>query len=95
MKMMFIFSVSDKGDSEKMNLKSKRLLWVPAKSQRVFLLPNKTLHNLWFQFLLGISVVPRENEDNGYAKFWGGKQDVLCMSYVKMVTENSLRGMWG
>ena len=61
---MFIFSVSDKGDSEKMNLKS-------AKSQRVFLLSNKTLHNLWFQFLLGISVVPRENEDNGYAKFWG------------------------
>ena len=97
--MMFIFSVSDKGDSEKMNLKTKRLLLVPAKSQRVFLLSNKTLHNLWFQFLLGISVVPRENEDNGYAKFGGGgggKQGVLCMFYVKMVTENSLGGgMWG
>ena len=94
---MFIFSVSDKGDSEKMNLKTKRLLLVPAKSQRVFLLSNKTLYNLWFQFLLGISVVPRENEDNGYAKFWGGggKQGVLCMFYVKMVTENSWGGMWG
>ena len=79
--MMFIFSVSDKGDSEKMNLKSKRLLLVPAKSQRVFLLSNKTLHNLWFQFLLGISVVPRENEDNGYAKFGGGKQGVLVYTH--------------
>ena len=24
-----------------------------------------------FQFLLGITVVPREIENNGYAKFWG------------------------
>ena len=78
MKMMFIFSVSDKGDSEKMNLKTKRLLLVPAKSQRVFLLSNKTLHNLWFQFLLGISVVPRENEDNGYAKFGVGGGVANC-----------------
>ena len=29
------------------------------------------LHNHRFQFLLGITVVPREIEDNGYAKFWG------------------------
>ena len=72
MKMMLIFSVNDKGDSVKMNLKSERLLLVPAKSQQVFPLPNKTFHNLSFQFLLGISVVPRENEDNGYAKFGGG-----------------------
>ena len=33
--------------------------------------PSKILHNLCFQFLLGITVVPREIEDNGYAKFWG------------------------
>ena len=32
--------------------------------------PN-VLHNHCFQFLLGIAVVPREIEDNGYAKFWG------------------------
>ena len=31
----------------------------------------KILHNHCFQFLLGIAVVPREIEDNGYAKFWG------------------------
>ena len=32
-------------------------------------LPNqKKIHNHCFQFLLGITVVPREIEDNGYAK---------------------------
>ena len=29
------------------------------------------LHNLCFSFLLGIAVVPREIENNSYAKFWG------------------------
>ena len=33
-------------------------------------LPPKILHKHCFQFLLGITVVPREIEDNGYAKFW-------------------------
>ena len=28
------------------------------------------LHSHCFQFPLGITVVPREIEDNGYAKFW-------------------------
>ena len=31
----------------------------------------KILHNDCFQFLLGITVVPRGIQDNGYAKFWG------------------------
>ena len=37
-------------------------------------LPPQILHNHCFQFLLGITVVPREIQDNGYAKFffWGG-----------------------
>ena len=26
--------------------------------------------NLVFQFLLGFTIVPRQIEDNGYAKFW-------------------------
>ena len=34
-------------------------------------LPLKILHNHCFQFPLGITVIPREIEDNGYAKFWG------------------------
>ena len=34
-------------------------------------LPPIILHNHCFQFPLGITVIPRETEDNGYAKFWG------------------------
>ena len=37
-------------------------------------LAPKILHNHCFQFLLSITVIPREIEHNGYAKFffWGG-----------------------
>ena len=35
-------------------------------------LPLRILHNYCFQFLQGITVVPREIENNGYAKCWGG-----------------------
>ena len=39
------------------------------------------LHNHCFQFLLGITVVPREIEDNGYVIFFsgvgGGEQGVV------------------
>ena len=34
--------------------------------------PPQILHNHCFQFLLGITVVPREIQENGYAKFGGG-----------------------
>ena len=33
-------------------------------------LPPNILHNLWFSFLLGITAVPREIDNNAYAKFW-------------------------
>ena len=32
---------------------------------------SQILHNLCFSFLLGITAVPREIENNAYAKFWG------------------------
>ena len=32
----------------------------------------KILHNLFFSLLLGITVIPREIENNAYAKFEGG-----------------------
>ena len=32
---------------------------------------HKILHIYCFQFLLGITVLPSEIEDNGYAEFWG------------------------
>ena len=36
-------------------------------------LPTRILHNHCFQFLLGTTVVPREIQDNSYAKcFFGG-----------------------
>ena len=34
-------------------------------------LPPKILHNHCFQFLLGITVVPREIEYNDYSRVWG------------------------
>ena len=49
------------------------------------------LRNHCFQFLLGITVVPREIQDNGSAKFFlggreGGREQTKCiMVYVKMV----------
>ena len=33
-------------------------------------LPPKILRSHCFQFLLGITVIPRETKDNGYAKSW-------------------------
>ena len=46
------------------------------------------LHKRYFFhfFFRGITVVPGEIEDNGYAKFWG---EGLTMVYVRMV--NSLK----
>ena len=35
-------------------------------------LAPKILHNHCFQFLLSITVIPREIEHNGYAKLGGG-----------------------
>ena len=37
-------------------------------------LPSKILHKLCFSFLLGITAVPREIENNAYAKFWGANK---------------------
>ena len=35
---------------------------------------KKHLHNLCFLLLLGITAVPREIENNFYAKFWGANK---------------------
>ena len=43
----------------------------------VTLFTPKILHNHCFQFLLGITVIPREIEGNGYANCCGGKQGAL------------------
>ena len=47
--------------------------------------PPRLLHIHCFQFLLGITVVPREIEDNGFASF--GRVNTRCIkAYVKMVS---------
>ena len=42
--------------------------------QNTLCLPPKLLHNLGFWFPLGISVVPKEIEENACTKFWGAKK---------------------
>ena len=51
-------------------------------------LPPKGLHSLCFSFLLGITAVPRETENNAYANFffWGGGVGIRCiMGNVKEI----------
>ena len=43
-----------------------------------FCLPPKILYILCFQFLLGITVVPGEIENNAYATFWGKNNSGRC-----------------
>ena len=45
-------------------------------------LAPQIFHTHCFQFLLGITVVPREIEDNGYEKFFG--QASYIIFYMKM-----------
>ena len=43
----------------------------------------KILHNHCFQFFLRLRIVPRETENNGYAKcFWGDKKIIMVFSEV-------------
>ena len=43
-----------------------------ATSENTLGLSPQILHKHCFQFLLGLTMVPRENQNNAYAKF-GGK----------------------
>ena len=38
-------------------------------------LSPKILHKHCFQFLLGLTMIPRENKNNAYAKFWGKNKE--------------------
>ena len=61
----------------------KRYIYSPiAHLPKYTLFTPKTLHNLSFLFLLGITVVPREMKDNACAKFWGTTR---CIIDVKKV----------
>ena len=56
-------------------------------------LPPKILHKHCFQFLLGIIFVPREIEDNSYAKF-GGKQGAFWSVLDRVQQMNSTAIPW-
>ena len=43
----------------------------------LFVSPKFCISIYCFQFLLGPFYLPRENEDNAYAKFWADKQRAL------------------
>ena len=59
-------------------------------SRKTPYLPPQILHNLCFSFLLGITAVPREIENNAYAKFWGankvhyGRSREMCKWCIKL-----------
>ena len=40
------------------------------------------LYKHCFQFLLGLTMVPRENKNNAYAKFWGQTKGIMVFSEV-------------
>ena len=43
---------------------------------------SQILRNLCFSFFLGITAVPREIENNAYAKFWGANK-VVQVAYSR------------
>ena len=51
----------------------------------LFVCRPKILHKHCLQFLLGFKMVPRETENNVYAKFWGDKQ--ITLWYVMVFLE--------
>ena len=54
----------------------------------LFVCHPKMLHKRCFQFLLGPISLPRETEENAYAKFWGDKHRALW--YVMVLLEWSI-----
>ena len=46
-----------------------------GKYHNTLCLSPQNLHKHCFQFLLGLSMVPRENKNNAYAKFWGTNKE--------------------
>ena len=70
-----LFNFANYPHSIAMELKVSKEIWDPSIhhfhiDDNAPCLPARLLHNHCCQFLLGITIVPREIEDNGYAKFW-------------------------
>ena len=51
----------------------------------LFVCHRKILHKHCFQFLLGPFSLPRETEDNAYAKFWYVMSILVCFEHFGML----------
>ena len=63
---------------------------VPKHTIVLFVCNPNILHKHCLQFLLGVKMVPRETENNAYAKFLGDKQRVLWYVMVFPVSSGQL-----
>ena len=63
---------------------------VPKHTIMLFVCNPNILHKHCLQFLLGVKMVPRETENNAYAKFLGDKQRVLWYVMVFSVGSGQL-----
>ena len=63
---------------------------VPKHTTMLFVCNPNILHKHCLQFLLGVKMVPRETENNAYAKFLGDKQRVLWYVMVFSVSSGQL-----
>ena len=50
------------------------------------------MHKHCFQFLLGLTIVRREIENNDYANFWG-KQSALCITWKWRIPNRNFSGI--
>ena len=57
---------------------SLRSVGLFGKYHNTFCLSPQSLHKHCFQFLLGLTMVPRENKNNAYAKFGGTNKEYYC-----------------
>ena len=71
-------SVNDKFVSDKLNIQlplpTPPIRHLHISHNAPYLPPPLNLHNLCFSFLLGITAVLREIENNAFAKFWGANR---------------------
>ena len=54
----------------------------------LFVCPPKILHKHCFQFLLGLTMIPRETGNKTYAEFWVDKQRVLWYFWYWLMSTN-------
>ena len=57
------------------NMADRNLIGHFGKYQNTLCFSPQILHKHCFQFLLGLSMTPRENKKNAYAKFWGTNKE--------------------